>query len=162
MISVKCVYANYPSVSGKDYFVYTDFEVSGHADASDMHHTTGIKLCAGVSACCYGIRRLLDEGQFNIEIKKGYFHVWTERTKNLRQVLDRDSVNALNTLLCQLYELYIEYPKYFSSFELIDAKEKISDARRNDEQWSGSEPRRKKHNKLGVRSLIKETYNQEN
>lgn len=160
MISVKCEYANYPSKSGKDFFVYTNFEVCGHADASGMNHTTGIKVCAGVSACCYGIRRLLDEGQFNIEIGKGYFRVWTDRKKNLKQALDRDSVNALNTLVCQLYELYCEYPLYFSSFDLIDVKEKITDEERrnNDEQWSGSEPRRKKH-KLGFYSLIEETHN---
>ena len=162
MISVRCEYANYPSKAGKDYFVYTNFEVCGHADALDMHHTTGIKLCAGVSACCYGIRRLLDDGQFNVEIRKGYFHVWTNHTNDLRHVLDRDSVNALNTLLCQLYELYCEYSKYFKSFELVDVKEKIENEnkRTNEQQWSGHHSNRRTKNlqQLGIYSLIKDTH----
>lgn len=158
MISVKCEYANYPSKSGRDYFVYTNIEVCGHADTSGMNHTTGIKVCAGVSACCYGIRRLLDENQFNVEIKKGYFRVWTDRSANLKQVLDRDSVNALNTLICQLYELYCEYSIYFSSFDLIDVKEKIADEKRRSEQCSGSEPRSRKKHKLGFYSLIEGSY----
>ena len=159
MVSVKCEYANFPSKSGKDFFVYTLIEVSGHADATSMNHTTGIKLCAGISACCYGIRRLIDDGQFNHEIRKGYFKVWTNKTHDLKHSLDRDSVFALNTLICQLYELYCEYPIYFSSFELCDVKEKIlnEEKRTNDEQWSGSEPRRKKH-KLGLYSLVEKTY----
>lgn len=159
MVSIKCEYANYQSKSKKDYFVYTDIKVSGHADYSGMHHTTGIKLCAGISACCYGIRRLIDDDQFNIEIKKGYYHIWTERRKDLRHALDKDSVHALNTLVCQLYELYCTYPEYFKTFDLVDVKEKIEDERKrtNDEQWCGSEPRRKKH-KLGIHSLIEETY----
>lgn len=140
MVSVKCEYANYQKGKAKkDYFIFTDIEVSGHADASDMHHTTGIKLCAGISACCYGINRLIDQNQFNVEIKKGYFHIWTDYRHNLRQALDRDSVYALNTLVCQLYELYCAYGKYFKSFELIDVKEKIEDEikRTNEQQWSG-------------------------
>lgn len=160
MISVKCEYANFPSKTGKDFFIYTNFEVCGHADAINMNHTTGIKVCAGVSACCYGIRRVLDDCQFNIEIKKGYFHVWTDVRYDLRHVIDRDSVYALNTLLCQLYELYCEYSKYFKSFELIDVKENVIDDERRtkEQQWSGREPRRKKH-KLGFYSLIEETHN---
>ena len=158
MISVKCEYVNCQTKAGKkDYFIYTNIEVSGHADATDMHHTTGIKLCAGVSACCYGIRRLLDDFQFNVEIRKGYFHVYTEYSKNLRQVLDRESVYALNTLVCQLYELYCEYSKYFKTFDLIDIKEKIEDEKRTNEQWGGNEPPRKKH-KVGFYSLIEDTY----
>lgn len=140
MVSVKCEYANYQKGQNKkDYFIFTDIEVSGHADANDMHHTTGIKLCAGISACCYGINRLIDQNQFNVEIKKGYFHIWTDYKSNLRTQLDRDSVYALNTLVCQLYELYCAYGKYFKSFELVDVKEKIEDEikRRNEQQWSG-------------------------
>lgn len=161
MVSVKCEYGNYPSKGGKDYFIFTNIEVVGHADYTGMHHTTGIKLCAGISACCYGIRRLLDDDQFNVEIKKGYFRVWTNYIKDLKHELDRDSVYALNTLVCQLYELYCGYPEYFKLFDLIDIKEKIVDEERrnNDEQWSGSEPRRKKHkHKLGFHSLIEETH----
>ena len=147
----------------KDYFIFTDIEVKGHADALNLNHTTGIKVCAGVSACCYGIRRLIDEGQYNITIKKGYFHCLTDRKKNLKINLDRDSVYALNTLVCQLYELYVLYPETFKSFDLVDIKEIIDDEqrKRNDEQWGGCEPRKpRKRNlqRVGLYSLIKGTH----
>ena len=141
MVQVKCEYYNAMGKTKNDYFIYTNVEVSGHADHFDMPHTTGIKVCAGISACCYGIRRLINDSQFNVVVKKGYFRVWTDRTHNLRQTLDRESVFALNTLVCQLFELYANYPNSFKSFDLIDIKEKIEDERkrRNDEeqQWSG-------------------------
>lgn len=159
MISVKCEYANYPTKTGKDYFIYTDFEVYGHADALNMSHTTGIKVCAGVSACCYGVRRLMNTEQFKVEIRNGYFHVWTERNNNLKHILDKDSVNALNTLLCQLYELYCEYPSYFKSFDLIDIKEKLNDEQRTNEQHKRNE---KRNHRMGFYSLIEETYPEEN
>ena len=157
MISVRCEYANYPSKSGNDYFVYTNFEVSGHADTRHESCTTAKNVCAGVSACCFGIRRLVDEGQFNIEIRKGYFRVWTDRTKNLKRCLNRDTTNALNTLLCQLYELYCEYPMFFKSFDLVDVKENIEDEqkRNNDEQWCGREPKRNLQ-KMDIYPVIKD------
>lgn len=163
MVSVKCEYANYQSKNKRDYFVYTDVEVSGHAEYSDMHHTTGIKLCAGISACCYGIRRLIDEGQFNVEIRKGYFHIWTERRFSLKQALDRESVYALNTLVCQLYELYVLYPNYFKKFDLVDVKEKIEDEQKTNErnnEWCGREPKHRKKNlqHMGIHSLIEKTH----
>lgn len=153
MIEVRCEYVNLQSKTKRDYFIFTDIMVEGHANSNNLPHTTGIKVCAGVSACCYGIRRLLDENQFKLELKNGYFHVWTERRYDLKQVLDRDSVYALNTLVCQLYELYCTYPNTFKSFELIDVKEKIEDEQnqRTNEQWGEREPKpRKKRNLQGV------------
>lgn len=162
MVEVRCKYLNAMGKTKKDYFIYTDIEVMGHADALNLNHTTGIKVCAGISACCYGIRRLLDDGQFNVEIRKGYFRVWTERTKNLKQALDRDSVFALNTLVCQLYELYVTYPETFKSFDLVDVKEIIEDEqrKRNDEQWGGQDrrPRKRRLQRMGLYSIIKGTH----
>lgn len=157
MVQVKCEYLNVPSKSGRDYFIFTDIEVMGHAETLDMSHTTGIKVCAGISACCYGIRRLLDDNQFNHECRKGYFHVWTDRTKNLKPTLDRDSVHALNTLVCQLFEIYNEYPMLFTSFDLIDVKEKIENERKREQQFSGHNGRPRKRNlqdNVGLYSLI--------
>ena len=68
MVEVSCCYVNAMGKNKKDYFIFTDIEVSGHADTLNLNHTTGIKICAGISACCYGIRRLLDENDFNIKI----------------------------------------------------------------------------------------------
>lgn len=125
MVSVKCNYANFPNKWGEDYFIYTDIEVTGHADTLNMNHTTGIKLCAGISACCNGIVNLIDPIRFNVEIGKGYFHIWTERKKGIRNYLDKSSVYALNTLVCQLFALYKDYPSYFKTFDLVDVKEKL-------------------------------------
>ena len=125
MVSVKCNYINYPTKLGDDYFIYTDVEVMGHADTLNMNHTTGIKLCAGISACCNGIVKLINSLKFNVEVRKGYFRVWTDRKKDIRHCLDKTSVYALNTLVCQLYELYCDYPSYFKTFDLVDVKEKL-------------------------------------
>lgn len=139
MVEVKCDYINEMSKTKKDYFIYLDVEVKGHASNND--YTTNNRVCAGISACCYGIKRLIDEGQFNIEIGKGYFHCWTNRIMNLKSSLDKDSVYALNTLVCQLYEIYLNYPKAFKSFDLVDVKEKIENERkkRNEQQWGGQD-----------------------
>ena len=163
MVEVKFDYLNIPSKNGRDYFIYTDVEVKGHAEHTG--YTNNLKVCAGISACCYGIQRCINTEQFKLEISKGYFHCWTNKRENLKETLDRDSVYALNTLLCQLYEIYINYPNAFKSFDLIDVKEIIEDERRkrNDEQqWGGSEPRkpRRKRNLqgVGIYSLIKGTH----
>lgn len=151
MIEVTGKYINAMGKTKKDYFIFVDLEVKGHAEHTG--YTTNTKVCAGISACCYGIRRLIDEGQFFLKIKKGYFHCWTERKKNLKVNLDRDSVYALNTLICQLYEIYVLYPNAFKSFELIDVKEIYEDEerKRNDEQWGGRENyRSRKRNLQGV------------
>ena len=159
MVDIKCEYVNIPSKFGKDYFIFTNIEVSGHADALNMPHTTGIKVCAGISACCYGIRRVLDDNQFNVDIRKGYFHVWTDRVSNLRISLDRDSVYALNTLVCQLYELYCCYPNSFKSFDLVDVKEKI-DYEQKERNYE--EPTTRREPKLGIYSLMQKAYPKEN
>ena len=157
MIKVVGKYINAMGKTKKDYFIFTDVEVTGHAEHTG--YTTNMRVCAGISACCVGIRRLIDEGQFFLEIEKGHFHCWTERKHNLKQTLDRDSVHALNTLICQLYELYTLYPTAFKSFDLIDIKENIEDERkRNDEQqWGGDEPRKPKRNlqRMGLCPIIK-------
>lgn len=156
MIKVKCSYINVPFKSGRDYFIFVDIEVMGHADHSG--YNTNTKVCAGVSACCYGIRRLIDDEQFNTDIRKGYFHIWTDRKKNLKGQLDRDSVCALNTLVCQLYEIYCQYPHSFKEFELIDVKENITNY---DEQRT--KPRKKSPRKrMGLLACIEGSYYQEN
>lgn len=163
MVDVRCNYFNAINKNKDDYFIYTDIEVTGHSDALDMHHTTGIKVCAGISACCYGIRRLVNDRQFNVVIKKGYFHIWTNFRYDMQYVLDKETVYALNTLVCQLYELYRAYPNSFKSFNLVDVKEIIEDEqrKRSDEKWSGHKPRRPKK-RVGLYSTIEDTPYQEN
>lgn len=122
MVQVRCEYYNVPDKRNNDYFIYTNIEVTGHADALNMSHTTGIKLCAGVSACCYGIRHLVSN-DYNLEIESGHFKVWTDKKKDLKNALSKESVYALNTLVCQLFELYKEYPNSFTMFDIVE-KEK--------------------------------------
>ena len=162
MVQVKCYYVNLQSKAKSDYFVYTDIEVIGHADATDMNHTTGIKVCAGISACCHGIVRLMNSDQYNLEIRKGYFHVWTERTHDLKQSLDKDSVYALNTLVCQLFEIYNDYPNAFTSFDLIDEKENY-ESYEKERNTNHTKPFRKRRTKgMGIYSIIEGTHFEEN
>lgn len=156
MISVKAEYINMPNKHGTDYFIYTDIEVNGHSEHTGSY-TNNIRLCAGVSACCYGMRRVLDDAQFKTECKSGYFHVSVERTKNLKQCLDKSSVYALNTLVCQLYELYLEYPNSFSSFDLIDVKEKYENDERKQTTF-----RKPKKRRMGLLALIEGSHLEEN
>ena len=139
MVEVKCEYVNEMNKRKTDYFIYLNVEVKGHAN--HCGYDVNKLVCAGISACCYGIKRLINEGQFNLEINKGYFRCWTNRLYNLRETLDKESVYALNTLVCQLYEIYCNYPNAFKSFDLVDVKEKIENERkeRNEEQWGGRE-----------------------
>ena len=154
MIQVLAEYVNIKSKSGNDYFIFTNVEVMGHAEKTG--YDTNIKVCAGVSACCYGINRLVDEGTYNYETRKGYFHCWTDRQKNLKQVLDKGTVYALNTLVCQLYEIYRLYPRAFKSFELVDIKEKIENDGKREKRI------KKSRNRMGLYFLIEEPYHQEN
>ena len=156
MISVKAEYINVPNKHGTDYFIYTDIEVIGHSEHTGSY-TNNIRLCAGVSACCYGMRRVLDDAQFKTECRSGYFHVSVERRKNLKQYLDKASVYALNTLVCQLYELYLEYPTSFSSFDLIDVKENYENDERK--QTTIRKPRKKR---MGLLALIEGSHLEEN
>lgn len=156
MIKVRCDYINEQNKRKEDYFIFTDIEVIGHAEKSG--YTNNIRVCAGVSAICYGINRLIDSEQFVLEYDVGYFHCYTTRTKDLRHILDKDSVYALNTLVCQLFEIYNKYPTSFKSFELVDVKEKYEDGKNNQPR-----KRRKKGNRrVGLYSTIESPYLEEN
>lgn len=124
MVKVKAEYVNLQKVykDGRktDYFVYTNLEVVGHAE--NTGYTNNIKVCAGISACCNGIKRLVADLQYHLEIRKGYFHIWTEKRTEL-DILDKETAYAINTLVCQLYEIYCDYPRAFKTFDIIDVKE---------------------------------------
>lgn len=150
MVEVTAKYVNLASKRGTDYFVYTDVEVIGHA--TNTGYDTNIKVCAGISAVTYGIARLLNDMQFNVEYRKGYYHVWTNYTHDLKQQLDRDSVYALNTMVCQLYEIYKNYPNAFKKFELIDTKENYHEEKSN-EKPIRSKPFRRRTKGLDIDSL---------
>ena len=163
MVEVKASYVNlqkeYKNGNKTDYFVYTDLLVVGHAGHTG--YTNNIKVCAGISACCTGILRLISDYQFHTEVRSGYFHIWTNK-KDL-MTLDKDSVYAINTLVCQLYELSKNFPKAFKSFELIDiakeyenyGKEKSNKQRERTKRW-------RELNKVGLDAYLEEGDNQEN
>lgn len=117
MIEVYCEYHN----EGKkeDKFLFTKIVVKGHASDNNSS-TTNIKVCAGVSACCFGIKNVIDTSQYHLKIGSGTFSCVRE-TKALTR--DKQSIYALNTLVCQLYEIYRYYPNSFKSFELVETKE---------------------------------------
>lgn len=123
MVEVRAEYVNLQKItktSKTDYFVYTNLEVKGHAEHTG--YTNNTKVCAGISACCNGIKRLVAEYQYHLKIEKGYFRVWLEKQTDFMG-LDKESVYAINTLVCQLFEIWKEYPKAFKSFDIVDVKE---------------------------------------
>lgn len=162
MVEVKCEYVNLmhkTKLTSTDYFVFLDIEVKGHAEHTG--YVNNMKVCAGISAVCHGINRLMNSNQYAVVYEKGYFHCWTERRFNLK-ALDKDSVYALNTIVCQLYEIFKSYPNAFKSFELVDVKEKIDDEENTRSQTSHTKPYRKRKHKLGFYSTLEGAYPEEN
>ena len=131
MISVEVTYFNnIGKKKNNDFFIYTSFVVEGHANngtSSDCE-----KVCAGVSACVIGVRRLLDTTTYEVTYDKGLFKARL-RTKAIPkdQYIEIDSTYALNTLLCQLYDLSMMYPSQFSKFDMVEIKENNEYVRQN-------------------------------
>ena len=163
MVEVKASYVNlqkvYANGNKTDYFVYTDLLVMGHAE--NTGYTNNIRVCAGISACCTGILRLIADYDYHTEVRSGYFHIWTNKL-DLKS-LDKDSVYALNTLVCQLYELSKNNPKAFKSFELVDkAKEYENYGKEKSNKQCERTKRWRERKKVGLDAYFEEGDNQEN
>lgn len=125
MISVEVHYYNKPkpNKSKTDFFVYTLFRVIGHANNGT--HEDNIKVCAGVTTCVMGIRRLVEDDVYSVKYDKGLFEI-TLRVNVLKgngYYVPLDLNYALNTLLCQLYDLWRLYPTQFKKFDMCEVKE---------------------------------------
>ena len=104
-----------------DYFVYPYFRVKGHANNGTS--MDNIKVCAGVSACVTGVLRLVDTMKYSVKSKSGLFEITLTDSKVTDKThIDEDTNYALNTLLCQLYDIFIMYPAQFSKFDMIEIK----------------------------------------
>lgn len=158
MIKVRCEYINLNKKGRNDYFVFTDIEVEGHA--TNTGYDNNIKVCAGISAITGGIARLLNSDQYHLEVRKGYYHVYTNRNHDLKQTLDKDSVYALNTMVCQLYEIYRNNPNAFKTFELIDKGEENHEEKCS--KTNNTCERRKGKHRLDLNCLTEEVCDQEN
>ena len=135
-----------------DMFIYPTFIVKGHAN--NGYSSDCIKVCAGVSACVIGIRRLIDPNQYDVKYEKGYFELRMRKMCSDRNdiYIDMDTAYALNTLLCQLYDLNVMYPSQFSRFDMYEVKE-YDYARIEPKKDQEPKPfRRRKKIKLGVPS----------
>lgn len=126
MISVVFKYVYHITKTGKDNFQYCEVEISGHSAKTDAREQ--LQVCSAVSAICNGIYRLFNDLQFTYEYDNGYFHAvrkkscWVHNGK-FNNIVDSDTNHALNTILCQLFEVYQHYPKHFSRFDIIELKE---------------------------------------
>lgn len=161
MIEVKAQYTNFikqTKTYKSDYFVYLNIEVKGHAQHAGYVNNT--RVCAGISACCLGIIRLLDEDDFHYEYSNGYFHVWTNKHVTRTNVtwLDKESVYALNTLVCQLFEIYNNYSTAFKCFELNELKETCDENRTKQH----TKPFRRRKRKMGLYSRLESPDFEEN
>lgn len=147
MIEVVCTYIQRcrKKDNCNDFFVYPYFLVKGHANNGTSKEC--IQVCAGVSACVTGLLRLLDTTQYKITFKSGLFEIKSNKTlKDEKSYIDLDTCYALNTLLCQLYDLWKMYPNQFSRFKMIEVKEN-----ENYERKSKPKPFRKlKEERLGL------------
>lgn len=129
MINVVFKYVFATTKTGKDDFQYCEVEISGHSLQSDAREQ--IQVCSAVSAIVNGIYRLVDDTQFFYDYGNGYFHIVRRKSCRkasngiLKERVDKDTNLALNTILCQLYEVYLHYPKHFNRFDLIELKEYI-------------------------------------
>lgn len=133
---------------GNDYFIYPYFLVKGHAN--NGNRDDNIRVCAGVSTCVIGIMRLLDTSQYSIKYKTGLFEIKANCGKiDDETYIDEDTNYSLNTLLCQLYDLYLMYPNQFSRFNMYEVKE-------NEKTYGRKESpkpfRKLKEERLGFRS----------
>lgn len=162
MIEVKVIYTNLPHTTKHtktDFFVYREVEVKGHAEHTG--YTNNTRVCAGISAITLGIIRLLDE-KHKVEYSKGYFHVHVDCKidKEFRNTCDKESVYALNTLVCQLFEIYKNYPNAFKRFDLIEEKENNDETRKSSN--SNTKRTSRKQHKLGLYSITQSPNFEEN
>lgn len=156
MIEVKVRYTNVPKITKNrkdDFFIYSEVLVQGHAEHTGYVNNT--RVCAGISACTLGIIRLLDV-MHHVDYHKGYFHVWIEQEPNndFKNRCDKESVYALNTLVCQLYEIYKNYPNAFKRFDLIEEKENQDEETRKSKPYT-KHTRKCKYNTMGLYSITK-------
>lgn len=164
MVEVRATYKNFikeTKFNKTDRFVYFDVEVKGHAEHTG--YTNNTRVCAGISACCLGIVRLIDDSVYHVHYEKGYFHIWLDRVIDTHNItwLDRESMYALNTLVCQLYEIYNNYPNAFKCFELIDLKETNTDYEERTKHHNTTR-RQENKRKMGLHSIIEKIDFEEN
>ena len=128
--------------SSNDFYVYPYFMVKGHANNGTSKEC--IQVCAGVSACVIGVLRLVNDYQYHVNYKSGLFEIKSSvQAISDKTYIDMDTNYALNTLLCQLYDLKLMYPNQFSRFEMIEIKE--------NEETNYEEPKPKPFRKLRKR-----------
>lgn len=107
---------------GNDHFIYPYFLVKGHANNGTRDDN--LRVCAGISTCVIGIMRLIDNTQYSVKNKSGLFEIKINSGKVTKETyIDEDTNYSLNTLLCQLYDLYLMYPNQFSRFDMYEVKE---------------------------------------
>ena len=144
MIKVKFVYVDKTSrYKNADTFVYMSCEINGHSqhtgDALDY-----IRVCSAISGITNGIYRLVNDAMYEIEYGNGHFLI-KKRHHNPNNY-DRDTNDAINTMLCQLYEIYIHFPKHFAEFEI----EEIKGEEKNNETRSNAKQRKERREEMGV------------
>ena len=153
MIEVYAEYVNKKTKTGDDFFIWKKVEVKGHA--SNCGYGTNRLVCASVSAVTGGIKELLSFSHYQVEIKKGYFLVETDADINrdrtpLVSYLGRDSIDAVETIIWQLWYIYKSYPTAFKKFDMVDVKGEIKDDETRTKPKRNT--RKRKYNSLGIHS----------
>ena len=152
MIEIYAEYVNKKNSAGEDFFVWKKVEISGHA--SNCGYGTNRLVCASISAVTGGIKELLSFSTYQVEINKGYFKVETELNvnrdrKEVVSQLGRCYIDAVETMIWQLWYIYKSYPTAFKKFDMVDVKGEIKDETRTKPKRN---TRKRKYNSLGLHS----------
>lgn len=155
MIKVYAEYVNKQNKAKEDFFIWKRVVVEGHA--SNTGYGINRLVCASISAVTGGIKELLSFSNYQVEIKKGYFEINTDINVNrdrtaVVSALGRTYIDAVETLIWQLWYIYKSYPTAFKSFEMVDVKGEVYDDERTITRPKRIKGKRR-YNTLGVHSL---------
>lgn len=124
MIEIKIEYKRHKDMRYKgskidEWYEYSYMLVKGHAITSDGIKNT--RLCGAITAILQAVPMLLDNYLWDYEIKNGYACI--ERNHPNQSPCVKEN-NSLDTIVCQLYALFKQFPSYFKTFDLINIEER--------------------------------------
>lgn len=124
MLEIKIEYKRHKDTRYKggkidEWYEYSYISVKGHAITNDGIKSS--KLCGAITAILQAIPMLLDDYMWDYEIKNGCATI--ERLHLSSGSCVKENI-SLDTIVCQLYALFKQFPSYFKRFDLINIEER--------------------------------------